>query len=267
MWSSLLQRGLLRAYAALSSTGVLKTRPAERVFLFLYHQYKQRLEAPYLAALRPFVRAGTTVVDVGANIGFFTLPFMEWVGSDGRVVAIEPEPVNCRRLREAVARSVTAGSAMVVEAVAQESAGTAFLAVDAVHPGNHHLAPEGLPVEAVTVDGMVQTHGRGAVSLIKIDVQGGEERVIRGALGTITRWRPALLVELDEPSLVAQGSSVAALVEQVAAIGYEPHFVEARGARRVSFEDVQRAADGQYVDVLFLHCASPAMGAGRPPHN
>ena len=67
------------------------------VFEACYEIYKRLIEAPH--ALRAHVQPGTIVVDVGANVGFFTRYFAEWTGADGRVLAIEPEQQNFERLK------------------------------------------------------------------------------------------------------------------------------------------------------------------------
>src|SRR5437868_9451316 len=105
----LIQRGLLRAYSAVRRTGLFDSGPGRDAFEGAYWAYKSLIEARDLGALGAFVAKGSTVVDVGANIGFFTLRFAEWVGPDGRVVAIEPESRNFDCLWARVARRGLAG--------------------------------------------------------------------------------------------------------------------------------------------------------------
>jgi hypothetical protein len=56
-----------------------------------YLVQKQYFEAGPIDRLREFVPAGSLVIDVGTNVGFFSLRFASWVGDCGKVVAIEPE--------------------------------------------------------------------------------------------------------------------------------------------------------------------------------
>src|SRR5258708_40379671 len=82
-----LQRILLALYGAVSRTGLLSTRVGRRVFASAYDLYKSRWEAAEIMALRKFVDPGTAIIDVGANIGFFTRRFAEWVRPGGIVIA------------------------------------------------------------------------------------------------------------------------------------------------------------------------------------
>src|SRR5205823_4492379 len=92
----------------------LETAPGRRLFEASYQLYKDRLEAGPIRMLRPCVRPGTSVIDVGANIGFFTRQFAGWVSEGGRVIAVEPEAVNFARLQHAV---TAAGLGDVVELI------------------------------------------------------------------------------------------------------------------------------------------------------
>ena len=68
---------------------LLRTRPGSHLFVILYDVYKDRIEATGNWALASRIPPGSWVVDVGANIGFFTERFANWVEGEGRVIAIE----------------------------------------------------------------------------------------------------------------------------------------------------------------------------------
>ena len=127
---SWLQRLLLGGYAALARTGALSSGPGRRAFEAAYLGYKRFIEAGAVTGLRDHVATGSTVIDVGANIGYFTNTFAEWVGADGQVIAIEPESRNvaslCRRLRKAGLD----GRVEVLEGVAAERSGGFRLAIN-----------------------------------------------------------------------------------------------------------------------------------------
>src|SRR6516165_2912890 len=112
--NKVLQGGLLSIYRAVKATGVLNTSWGRRVFEKAYFVYKNRLEAGPVELLHRWVRPNTAVIDVGANVGFFTLQFASWLKEGGRIIALEPEAVNYESLRRAVAR---AGLTHVVETI------------------------------------------------------------------------------------------------------------------------------------------------------
>jgi hypothetical protein len=83
--------GLVRIYGRATKGGILDRPRPRRAFEGVYLGYKRLIEAGPVDQLRELVTRGSTVIDVGANIGFFSLRFARWVGPSGRVIAIEPE--------------------------------------------------------------------------------------------------------------------------------------------------------------------------------
>ena len=254
-----LQRSLLAAYRAAATSGLLNRGPGRRAVEAAYLGYKRLFEAGPPDRLRPHVPAGSTVIDVGANIGFYALPFARWVGPEGRLIALEPEAANHRRL---VARMTAAGladRALLFEAAAADRSGRLRLAVNPHHPGDHKLAPEGaeaaVEIAAHALDDLLAAHPGPPVSLIKIDVQGAELQVIQGSLELIGRDRPALLVEID-PHVPGTATETAAtqLLSLLAETGYAFRPWTRRGAGAVQPpEAITAAAEAAgYLDVLCL---------------
>lgn len=242
---------LLGLYGRVSRSGVFNRPIPRRAFESAYLAYK-RMEAGPVSRLRTVVPPGTTVVDVGANIGFFSLRFARWVGPTGRVIAIEPEERNVAALRRRVARAHLGGVVECEQAVAADQPGELRLAVNPLHPGDHHIAEDGVAARAVTVDELV-ADGR-AVSLLKVDVQGAEQLVLAGARRTIETHQPAIFIEVDNEALERQGASADALVDLLVELGYSGHFVSRRGIGEPQDPAalVARSQEG-YIDVLFLH--------------
>jgi FkbM family methyltransferase len=243
---------LLRVYSWVATSGVLDRPRARRAFEAVYLEYKARIEAGPIDHLRPYAAPGTSVIDVGANIGFFAVRFGRWVGAQGRVYAIEPEARNVASLRERVER---AGLAEVVEcrrAAASEQTGTVHLVLNPIHPGDHHLGAEGEPVAAVTLDDLTADDPR-TVGLIKIDVQGAELLVLAGAERVLTEHRPAIFIEVDDPSLQRFGSSAGELLRKLADRGYTGHVLTKAGLGPAEApEELAARTAASYIDVLFL---------------
>jgi FkbM family methyltransferase len=245
--------GLLRLYERAVKAGLLERRWTRRAFEAAYLAYKRLLEAGPTAKLGTLVEPGSTVIDAGANIGFFAIRFGRWVGPSGRVVAIEPEARNVETLRRRVRRAGLTGTVECVQAVAAAQDGELRLAVNPTHPGDHQIAAEGEPVRAVTLDALAEGESR-RTSLVKIDVQGAETLVIDGARNLLESDRPALFVEVDDEGLRAFDSSARELFETLARLGYEPHRLTRRGIEPVDDPEalLARSAGGSYADVLFL---------------
>lgn len=156
------------------------------------------------------------VVDAGANIGNHTIAFATAFGND--IVAIEPDPVNFALLTANVEANDLGGRVRAVQAGLWDS--VARLRVEAHSDQNRGMVSvvedaEG-DVEAVTLDEIAR--GR-RVSFIKIDVEGAEERVLRGAAGVLASSHPVIAVEAHGP---LEYRSVA---EVLSPLGYEPIFV------------------------------------------
>jgi FkbM family methyltransferase len=216
----LIQTLCLAAYRGVAVTGLFETSFGKRLFLASYDIYKQRFEAGVAETLRPWVTPGSVVVDVGANNGFFTVRFARWVGTEGRVLAIEPEAENIRLLNRRIEKAGVAAAVEVIEGVAAEEPGMLRLALNPFHPADHRIGEEGIPVRAWTVDEIVSARGWPQVSLIKIDVQGAEIRVLRGSLDTIVRCHPVLFVEIDDRALGEAGFSADMLFDEIRGQGY-----------------------------------------------
>lgn len=250
----LLQGWLLGMYRGARRSGILATGPGNALFECAYWAYKSVLEAGDIEPLRHYVAPGRTVIDVGANLGFFTLHFARWTGPGGRVIAIEAEQHNFLSLARRVERAGYASIVTTVHAAAAERSGELRLALNADNPADHRLAAAGVAVRATTVDALVEATGWQAVSLIKIDVQGAEGRVLAGAAGTLRRFRPALFLEIDGQGLQFAGSSAAELLRQLQDEGYRPHALERGGVSAAlapgAVEERVRARG--YADFLFL---------------
>jgi len=214
-----LQRILLGFYRAVSSTGLLSTRPGRRAFALAYDFCKSRWDAADVIALKKFVRTGTTVIDVGATIGFFTRRFAEWVRPGGIVIAIEPEARNFAALNAMLSRRGLV-NVEPIQAVAAEAPGTLKLFVNRKHPAEHRISDTGTEVRAVTLDAIMEQHGWPDLSLIKIDVEGAEERVLRGAVKVFQRSKPVVSLEVDEAALSAMGSSAHTVLQIMERQGY-----------------------------------------------
>jgi FkbM family methyltransferase len=187
--------------ARLPDGGRLRLRCREVIgFEIMLHGAFEAAESRYLSSR---ARAGTTAIDVGANIGLFTVPLARAVGSGGRVLAIEPDPENVARL-EANLRLNRLANVLVERVAASDWDGEAELHVAndpafhstvAVHEGRE--VGRSLRVPVTRLDTMWMRLGRPAVSAIKIDVEGAELAVLRGAETLLRETRPALLLEAN----------------------------------------------------------------------
>ncbi|MCI0539121.1 MAG: FkbM family methyltransferase [Verrucomicrobiales bacterium] len=144
------------------------------------------------------VQAGDVVWDIGANVGHYTLKFLEWAGPNGQVVAFEPSGPACQKLLANI-RAHPAGGRCVVHQVAlsdfcgesslTDTNGTLGISTTA------HLADRrtGLDlrgaayVRVMTADAMIADKAMRPPTVTKIDVEGYEEEVCAGGMATFSR--------------------------------------------------------------------------------
>jgi FkbM family methyltransferase len=193
-------------------------------------------ERAELALVRKLLRAGDVMVDVGANVGFFTLRAAAAVGSGGRVYALEPVPANVAALRRNVELNGFANVEVMAVAVAalpgtlvlglEDHTGTDLAPGRDGTSGNYTEGGAGarVEVEAVTLDAVLdRVAGDEPVRVLKIDVEGGEPAALAGMGRRLRGDAPpqAILMELNPAALEARGASAEATAGVLSAAGYE----------------------------------------------
>jgi FkbM family methyltransferase len=154
------------------------------------------------------VRRGDTVIDIGANTGYYTLLFSHLVGVRGSVHAFEPVPPTFARLQAYMQRAGPGNVVLNNQALADEEKETALYL-----PGGDHgqaaltahtfgswtaeASVQTYPCRATTLDAYVATREVGALSFVKCDVEGAELLVLRGARQAIHRFNPLLFLEVS----------------------------------------------------------------------
>lgn len=148
-------------------------------------------------AFRAAAKPGAVALDVGANVGAYTLLLGQWVRPGGRVYAFEPAPEAFGGLSEHLRLNGLADTVVPVRAAVAATSGMATLAADGVSGANRLAdAPGGETVQTVTVDEFCAREGI-LPAFLKIDVEGAELDVLRGARETIARAGDALALFVE----------------------------------------------------------------------
>jgi FkbM family methyltransferase len=245
---------LLASYELVRRSGLLDTTVGRRVFETCYDLYKRNIEARNISHARRYLAPGDLVIDVGANIGVLTELFASWVGFSGRVIAIEPEPKNLAALRHRMARRNLGSVVEVVSAAAGDRAGKVLLRIEPDHPGDHHVVANGdenpnvVSVDCLTLDEIVEKHQGSVPRLIKIDVQGAEAMVLRGARKTLGEHRPVLVIEIDRQSLARGGSSEREVFQFLDGLDYVACDLKSGQV----LQEAPELGTADYADILFL---------------
>jgi FkbM family methyltransferase len=151
---------------------------------------------PYMQdAFLKYVRPGNTVFDVGAHAGFHSVFCGLLVGSAGRVFAFEPNLISRHSLEEQVRLNRTLCLTVLPYALS-DTVGLADF--DAARGSQSSITPTGKSkVEMRTLDSLVSVD-LPVPDVIKIDVEGEEERVVRGSLKTLSKFRPIVLCDYND---------------------------------------------------------------------
>jgi len=144
------------------------------------------------AFIRSRLREGAVFVDVGANVGYYTLVASKLVGAVGRVYAIEPVPSTATLLRVNVKLN-GCNNVVVYEVAAWSTRGSLTLKIPASMYGCASAVRGGasIVVDASTLDDTLRDET--SIDLIKIDVEGAELEVLRGAQNVLRRTRYVVL--------------------------------------------------------------------------
>ncbi len=204
--------------------------PGDSLNLSIHGVYEP-VETELVARL---VSPGDFAIDVGANIGYYTLILAGLVGESGRVIAFEPDPQNFGLL----SRNVELGGGTAVTAVnkavwSRSGALRPYLSESDV--GAHTVADWGdgsksIEIEAVSLDDFFKGHA-GDIDFMKVDVEGAEAAVIQGMQAVLDR-NPGLrvLTELNVLALERAGWKPEDYLGLLLNHGFELHYVnEAAG--------------------------------------
>jgi FkbM family methyltransferase len=192
--------------------------------------YCDRFEWRERQFLKNYLKPGDIFVDVGANIGLFTLIASRLVGAGGKVVAFEPSAKTFDRLAGNVELNRMNNVQCFQMALSDRSGRIqmnssldGYDAWNSMAPPHAGSAFATETVSAVTWDDFAgEHHLRGCVTMMKIDVEGWENHVLSGGIEAFSRPdAPVLQVEFTDQAAQSAGSSCQALYRQLEALGYQ----------------------------------------------
>jgi FkbM family methyltransferase len=167
------------------------------------------------------LQPGATFIDVGANEGVYSIFAAARVGPKGRVIAVEPSPREIASLRGSLALNPKLKVSVVEAALGQANSWAELHVLDFAHAGENALAPfasltpdaNRRAVPTMSLDSLVQRLPDGKVDVVKIDVEGAELDVLRGAREVLRKQRPALLIEIGRRGAAPNAAALSLLEE------------------------------------------------------
>jgi len=215
-------------------------------------------EAGVTRTILRLLRPGQRVVEVGANVGYYTLLFASRVGPTGSVTAFDANPRAVDLLRRTLAANGLATAARVVPMAVGDRPGRVTLHRLARQQGSSSIyafGPEDLAVwddeaaplevEATSLDAFFDAD-RTPVDLVKIDAEGAEPAIVAGMTGLLARSpHVRLVVELIPASLRRAGHDPRAFVESIVRLGFRVQTIDRSGRPHDATIDTLVACAGE----------------------
>jgi FkbM family methyltransferase len=208
------------------------------------------------AFVERFLQPGMTVLDIGAHHGFYSLLASRKVGPNGRVISFEPSPRERKRLTRHIKVNLCRNVSVEGLALGRCTSQAELFVVEGMQTGFNSLRPPDVTaacrkvlVPVLGLDEYLDQHGIHRVDFIKLDVEGGEIEVLRGAADLLRRQpRPIILCEVEEVRTKPWGYHAREIIDQLKTYGYS-FFRPVTCGGLEPVPPVQHEFDGNYVCV------------------
>lgn len=180
---------------------------------------KEEIEPYTCKLIEDNIDLGMTCVDIGANIGYMTLLMANKLRGTGHVYSFEPDPYTYEQLKHNVEinnlRNVELSKCAVSDRMGQQ---TFYINPDARYLNSlYDTASSKIDVTTVTLD----DYFKDRVDVIKIDTQGADELVLKGAEKTVKRWHPKIFLEYWPEGLKMTGANPLEILDLLRGHGYK----------------------------------------------
>lgn len=187
---------------------------------------KRNYEAHVTQLMKLHLQPDMVVVDVGANIGYYTLLAASKVGYSGKVIAFEPGIQNCNLIKMSLAANNFRNVVVHSCAVADLDGEVGFNMDDSNGSINHRNPAESTyQVQAVQLDSFLEAEPR--IDLIKLDIEGAEGRAVKGMQSLLQQHRPIIFTEFS-PKALEKNSGVTPeqYLNILFGLGYELYVID-----------------------------------------
>lgn len=184
------------------------------------------------------LKNGDIFIDIGANVGLFSLLASPLVGNSGKVIAFEPSPVTFERLKENIEYNKFENVEIVNKGISDKEGVLSINLYEegydawnsfAPSPENFNKALKKHDVVVTTLDNELRNIDKSKIKLIKIDVEGWEKFVLNGAKDILENYAPIIMMEFTESNTFSAGYMVQELYDIMVEKGYTWYeFVEGK---------------------------------------
>lgn len=263
-------------YSIVNRSGLLNFLPLKRLFIWAYFLYKRHHEDSFYPLLKkyPWLLENGNVIDIGANVGYTTLLFAEFLSKDYKIYAFEPEEENYKNLVYQVKKKNLHNRVDTIFSAVGEKDGFCTLWYNKDHHGDHKIATETFKSGAQTqnsknyksikiqsLDDFAVSRVSGPISFIKIDVQGFEIPVIKG-MEQVLKNNPnvSLAVEYSPGDMNLLGFEAKELIQLIKRHGFSLYlFDKTKCLIAMEPDNLHSSIEerGGYCDLICIRGRSP----------
>jgi FkbM family methyltransferase len=207
-------------------------------------------------------KEGAVIVEVGANIGYYTLLGASRVGSGGKMIAFEATPDLCELVFKSIEINGFLDRCEIINKVAMDRedevpfrrlknrmGGSSIVPFDSDHLKQVYESSDEILVKSVSLDAFLEGRGLPQVDLIKIDAEGSEPLIFKGLERTLKRSGSIVVIfELNRQMSWSLGCDALGMLQGFAEAGFTLHRIEPHGL--VPFEPLNEAASWSVCEIL-----------------
>lgn len=208
-----------------------------------------------LEVFESLVKPGSTILDIGANIGVYSLIASDKLGKKGHIYAFEPVPENLELLKKNLTQNNIANVTVINKAVGNFD-GEIKMEVEKDSIATHHVStnPKNpVSVQVTTIDSFINTQGIKQVSLIKMDIEGYEGFAIEGATQTLKLKSTQLLTEFSADFIKRSGKDPMAVGRSLFQLFKYCYFVDEKHKKLTLVKETEELIDYRKTNFLFRH--------------
>jgi FkbM family methyltransferase len=195
--------------------------------------------------LRSVLRKGDIFLDIGAHIGWYSLNARQAVGQGGMVVAFEPNPSCVSVLKQNILLNSFQTIKIEKMAVSDINGKSNFWTGDDMAGSLlkqsaqefTHYSVKKSAVKVITLDTYCREHKFKNIRLIKIDVEGAEEQVIKGSMKILKKYHPGLILEIYSNTQRSRRTRIN-MIRSLIKIGYKLYIFTSGGVKKVTIKEL-----------------------------
>ena len=188
-----------------------------------------------ISYLKKQLKAGNVFIDIGANIGAYSLIASKLVGSNGKVVSFEPVTSICKQLKQNIKLNNLTNIVVEPKAVFDKNTTLELFISDHQNMGmssilhHSHETGEKQSVQAITIDEYVKIKSLLKIDFIKLDIEGAEINALRGMKQTILKFSPIILMEISDGILENSTTNSTVIYDFMNELNYTPYNINIKG--------------------------------------